>query len=87
MEGAGKGTGKGTGKDTCNKKPRGRANKLPPSCFSAITKLAAAPAVGPTEVNTDKPQHNPLELDQWEQEEDDKGESAASSEKQLSDVD
>ena len=47
-KGAGKGTGKGTGKDTGNKKPRGRANKLLPSCFSAITKMAAAPAVMPT---------------------------------------
>ena len=65
-KGAGKGIGKGTGKDTGNRKARGRASKLPPSCFSAITKLAAAPAVRPTEVNTDKPQNDPLELDQWE---------------------
>ena len=59
-KGARKGTGKGTGKDTGNKKPRGRANQLPPSCFSAITKMAAAPAVVPTDVNTDKPQHDLL---------------------------
>ena len=44
-KGAGNGIGKGTGKDTGNRKARGRASKLPPSCFSAITKLAVTEGI------------------------------------------
>ena len=55
-----------------------------PSSLSAITKMAA---VVPTDVSTDKPQAEPLELNQWEQAQEDKGESADSTEKLLSDVD
>ena len=81
-KGAGKGTGKGTGKDAGGKKARGRASKLPPACFAAFSKLAAAPAVGSLEVdNTATPPH-----DQWE-EEDNKGESVTSTEKPGSDID
>ena len=76
--------GRVQGVNTGNRNARGRASKLPSSCLSAITKMAA---VVPTDVSTDKPQANSLELIQWEQAEEDKGESAGCSEKQLSDVD
>ena len=55
---------------------------LPPACFAAFSKLAAAPAVGSLEVdNTATPLH-----DQWEAD-DNKDESVTSTEKPVSDVD
>ena len=64
-----KGAGKGAGKDAGGKKARRRASKLPPACFTAFSKLAAAPAVGSLELNnTATPPQ-----DQWE-DEDNKGE-------------
>ena len=76
--------GKGTGNKRGGRQGTDRKSRPPPACLSALTKMAA---VVPPVVSTEKSQADPLELNQWEQAEEDKGESADSTEKLLSDVD